>query len=176
MLMRRSLFGACLALMLPLLLPNPVHAETGTAAGADAALETVDFELSDLQGQKHHLSDYRGKWVVVNYWATWCPPCLEEIPELVDFHDTHKDKDAVVLGVNFESVSLKKLRQFSEEYFINYPVLRTTPGPRGELGDIPGLPTTYLISPQGEIAARQVGGVTAKMITDFIARQRSAAP
>ena len=142
--------------------------------GSAASLaEPVDFELEDIQGVKHKLSDYRGKWVVVNYWATWCPPCLTELPELVDFHEENSDKNAVVLGVNFETVGVKKLRQFAEEYFINFPILRSTPGPSGELGDIPGLPTTYLISPEGEIIARQVGGVTAKLLTDFIASQVS---
>jgi len=135
--------------------------------------DPVDFALPDMKGVEHKLSDYRGKWVVVNYWATWCPPCLTEIPELVDFHEEHKDKDAVVLGVNFEDIGIKGLEQFSEEYFMNYPVLRTKPGPRSELGSIPGLPTTYLVSPEGEVVARQVGPVTAKLINDFIQQQNA---
>lgn len=139
------------------------------STGAQA--EPVDFTLPDANGVAHKLSDYRGKWVVVNYWATWCPPCLSEIPELVDFHEAHKDKDAVVLGVNFEDIGSAGLKQFTEEYFMNYPVLQTKPGPRSALGPIPGLPTTYLISPTGEVIARQVGPVTAKLITDFIAKQ-----
>ena len=135
--------------------------------------EPAEFTLTDTQGKAHKLSDYRGKWVVVNYWATWCPPCLTEIPELVDFHEEHKDKDAVVLGVNFEDIGLNGLKQFTEEYFINYPVLHTKPAPSSDLGPIPGLPTTYLVSPSGEVVARQVGPVTAKLITDFIAQQGS---
>jgi len=142
--------------------------------GGAALAEPVDFELEDINGVKHHLSDYRGKWVVVNYWATWCPPCQTEIPELVSFHEEHKDKDAVVLGIDFENVGIKKLRQFVEEYFINYPILRGTPGPSGELGEIPGLPTTYMVSPKGEVVARQVGAVTAELISDFIASQSKA--
>lgn len=133
--------------------------------------EPTDFTLPDISGMEHKLSDYRGKWVVVNYWATWCPPCLSEIPELVDFHEEHKDKDAVVLGVNFEDIGASGLKQFSEEYFMNYPVLHSKPGPSSALGLIPGLPTTYLVSPKGEVVARQVGPVTAKLITDFIAQQ-----
>ncbi|HEC18131.1 MAG TPA: TlpA family protein disulfide reductase [Gammaproteobacteria bacterium] len=142
-----------------------------TLFAISAHAEPADFILKDMQGKEHKLSDYRGKWVVVNYWATWCPPCLSEIPELVDFHEEHKDKDAVVLGVNFEDISLKGLQQFSEEYFMNYPVLRSKPAPSGALGPIPGLPTTYLVSPAGEIVARQVGPVTAKLIADFISQQ-----
>ncbi len=136
-----------------------------------AQAEPAEFTLLDVQGAKHNLSDYRGKWVVVNYWATWCPPCLTEIPELVDFHEDRKDKDAVVLGVNFEDISLNALKQFSEEYFMSFPVLRSKPGPDSALGPIPGLPTTYLVSPEGEVVARQVGPVTAELIADFIARQ-----
>jgi len=137
----------------------------------NAQAEPAEFTLLDVQGVKHNLSDYRGKWVVVNYWATWCPPCLTEIPELVDFHEERKDKDAVVLGVNFEDINLNALKQFSEEYFMNFPVLRSKPGPDSALGLIPGLPTTYLVSPEGEVIARQVGPVTAELIADFIAQQ-----
>ena len=65
--------------------------------------------MPDLSGKMRSLEDYRGKWVIVNYWATWCPPCQEEIPDLVDFHDSHKDTDAVVLGVNFEDIGTVKV-------------------------------------------------------------------
>jgi len=158
-------------LVLGLLIATLLGLSTATTVRA----EPVDFSLPDMSGKMHKLSDYRGKWVVVNYWATWCPPCLSEIPELVEFHEERKDKDAVVLGVNFETISTKALRQFSEEYFMNYPVLLSKPGPGSDLGPIPGLPTTYLISPEGEIVARQVGEVTAKLISDFIEKQVQAA-
>jgi thiol-disulfide isomerase/thioredoxin len=137
-------------------------------ASCTGAAQPVDFTLKDVNGVEHKLSDYRGKWVLVNYWATWCPPCLEEIPELVLFHEEHKDKDAVVLGVNFEDVKLKKLREFIDENFITYPVLLSKPAPSSALGPIPGLPTSYLVSPQGEVVAQQVGTVTMQSIEDFI--------
>lgn len=141
------------------------------AFSSSVQAEPADFTLPDMENKQRNLSDYRGKWVVVNYWATWCPPCLTEIPELVDFHEDHKDKDAVVLGINFEDISLEGLKLFSEEYFMNYPVLRTKPSASSALGVIPGLPTTFLVSPEGEVIARQVGPVTAKLIAEFINQQ-----
>lgn len=140
-------------------------------AGNVMAGETVDFSLPDIDGNPHKLSDYRGQWVVVNYWATWCPPCLTEIPELVNLQEDYREKGIIVLGVNFEDADSGILREFVEDYFMNYIVLREKPGPDSVMGDIPGLPTTFVVSPQGEILARQVGGVTAKMISDFIEEQ-----
>ncbi len=142
-----------------------------SAANADP----VDFELPDLQGKTHKLSDFRGKWVLVNYWATWCPPCLEELPELVIFHETHKDTDAVVIGVNFEDVGTDKLSKFISDYSISYPIVRTKPGPSSALGPIPGLPTSYLVNPQGEVVAQKVGPVNGKSIEKFIAEETKAA-
>lgn len=139
-------------------------------AFATALAETEnDFELPDLNGKLHHLSDYKGKWVLVNYWATWCPPCLEEIPELEIFHNNHAESgDAVVLGVDFEDIDLKRLKAFVEEQFISYPILVGGTSEKAVLHPIPGLPTSLLYSPEGELVAKQTGPVTAEGISDFI--------
>lgn len=128
-----------------------------------------DFTLPDLDGRPHSLSDYRGKWVLVNYWATWCPPCLEELPELEVFH-SGADGRAVVLGVNMESITLAELRPFVEQQFLSYPILVAGERPPRDklLGPIDGLPTSYLVAPTGEVVARQVGGITADGIRAFI--------
>ena len=135
-----------------------------TSVVADA----VDFELPGLDGKTYRLSDFRGKWVLVNYWATWCPPCREELPELEIFYNNHKDEDAVVIGVAMESIKLERLQKFVDKQFLSFPILISEPAARTELGGIPGLPTSFLIDPSGEVVARQVGPVTAEDIERFI--------
>jgi thiol-disulfide isomerase/thioredoxin len=133
------------------------------------------FALRDLDGREHRLSDYRGQWVLVNYWATWCPPCLEELPELEVFHSGSEGR-AVVLGVNMENIAEPRLRQFVEGQFLSFPVLPAGGEPRshGLVGPVDGLPTSYLITPAGDIVARQVGQVTANGIEAFIAQYEKA--
>lgn len=131
--------------------------------------EPVQFNLTDLQGKSHTVKTYAGKWLVVNYWATWCPPCLDEIPELVEFHDKYKNKGAVVLGIDFEDVDKKYLQEFLEQNFVSYPITPVKPSSRGPFGPIYGLPTTFLVSPAGEVVASKTGGVTLKDLEDSIA-------
>jgi thiol-disulfide isomerase/thioredoxin len=129
----------------------------------------VDMPLTDISGNKVNLSSYQGKWVVVNYWATWCPPCIIEMPELQAFHDRHAaTDDAIVLGINTELIGKQQLQRFLDDYFITYPVFVSKPTQQSELGLIPGLPTTFLVTPQGKVVARQVGPVTQEMIEQFI--------
>jgi thiol-disulfide isomerase/thioredoxin len=141
-------------------------------ASPGLAAEPVDFTLPDLDGKPVSLSDYRGKWVIVNYWATWCPPCLEEIPDLVDLYEENRAR-LVVLGVNFEEVNEEYLRGFVESHMMTYPVMRSDPLPATPLGPVLGLPTTYIISPEGETTARQEGPVTRAAIEKYIERKEA---
>lgn len=137
-----------------------------------AIAEPVSYSLPDLQGTEHSLADYKGKWVVVNYWATWCPPCQEEIPDLVEFHERHKDGDAVVLGINFEDIGEEQLVSFVDSFLISYPILRSEPLPKTPLGSIPGLPTTFIIAPDGTPVARQVGPITGEQLEAYIEKKK----
>jgi len=128
----------------------------------------IEMPLVGIDGENINLSDLQGNWVVVNYWATWCPPCIEEMPELQAFHDDNVDKGAIVIGINTELLSKQQLKSFLDKLSIIFPIFRSRPEQKSELGLIPGLPTTFLVSPEGKVVARQIGPVARKMIEMFI--------
>ena len=128
----------------------------------------ADFTLKDMQGKTQRLTDYRGKWVLVNFWGTWCPPCLNEIPELVSLHQAHKDKDLVVIGIAVDSGSAKAVTDFVKAHGISYPMVMDDDQSRRQLGDMDVLPTSYLYSPAGELVSYQQGEVTRESIETYI--------
>ena len=131
-----------------------------------AVADEIQFTAVDLAGKQYKLSDYKGKWVVVNYWATWCPPCLDEIPELIEFHEQYSKDKAVVLGVSYEELDRDYLEKFVDEFFISYPILIGDISKPPPFGPLIGLPTTYVVSPEGKLVFTQVGGVTKAWLED----------
>ena len=131
----------------------------------------VDFELLDLDGNRHRLSEYLGKWVVINFWATWCSPCLKEIPELIGFQSRH-ESDVVVLGINFEDGPLPDVKDFVASLGINYLVLRSGEEPLAPFEPLKGLPSTFLVSPEAEYLDVVLGAVTAAELEDLVTRYR----
>jgi len=127
-----------------------------------------DFTLKDSTGKVHKLSDYKGKWVLVNFWATWCPPCLQEIPDLIALHDAHKSKDLVVIGIAMDYRDPKAVVEFADSMFISYPIVLGTPKIADQIGPIRGLPMTYLYNPQGKIVANNVGALTRQAVESYI--------
>jgi thiol-disulfide isomerase/thioredoxin len=130
------------------------------------------FSVRDIQGKTHTLAGYKGKWVLVNFWATWCPPCLEEIPDLVALHDQHKDKDLVVIGIAMDYRNPKQVIEFADQDMISYPVVLGNREVAAQFGPVEGLPTTYLYNPQGRKVAYQVGALTRKAIESYISGKK----
>ncbi|MBE9567323.1 MAG: TlpA family protein disulfide reductase, partial [Proteobacteria bacterium] len=110
-------------------------------------------------------------WLIVNYWATWCGTCMKELPELIDFHENN-DVDAVVVGINFEEIEAKNLKEFVNTKPIPYTVLSTVPVRKTPLGPVPALPTTYIIDPDGNVVAGEIGIVTRENLESYIAQKK----
>ena len=132
----------------------------------------VEYQLPDTEGQIQSLDQYKGKWVIVNYWATWCSTCMKEMPELISFHENNKDSGAVVVGINFESIERKNLKEFVSDKAIPYTVLSTEPVRVTPIGKVPALPTTYIIDPEGNVVAGSVGIVTQQDLESYIAQKK----
>ena len=137
--------------------------------------DKVEFSSKDLQGNVHSIEQYRGKWVVVNFWGTFCGPCIREMPELSKFHNEHKGDDAVVLGINQEEIPVKMLANFTRNLKVSFPSLTVPFEQATPFGRVTILPTTFIISPQGEIVARQSGAITLPALEDYIARKKQQA-
>lgn len=115
-----------------------------------------DFTLKTLDGKEVSLSDYRGKIVFLNFWATWCPPCRSEMPSMEKLYQKFKDEDFVMLAVSLRE-NKEKVENFMRDYKLNFPALLDSTGKVGNTYMVRSIPTTYLISRHGDIIGKAIG-------------------
>ncbi|HKT78981.1 MAG TPA: TlpA disulfide reductase family protein [Vicinamibacterales bacterium] len=146
----------------------PASAES-TAESTDPAPATVDvvqlyknpealpaFVMTDLEGRRIASTDLRGKVVLVNFWATWCPPCRQEIPDLIKLQNKYKDK-LIVIGVSEDEIPVADVKKFVTEQGMNYPIVMTNPELRKIFKGIAALPTTFILDTDGHLAQKHIG-------------------
>lgn len=146
-----------------------------TAAVAEQAtndkgiVAPLEFNLTDLDGNPVKASDFRGKWLVINYWATWCAPCRDEMPELVQFQNENADTVQVV-GIAFEDATIDKLKNFAKDFNINYPLLTIdvyNPPEFAQEGGL-GLPTTIVYDATGMRHKKHMGPIDAEGLLEMV--------
>jgi cytochrome c biogenesis protein CcmG/thiol:disulfide interchange protein DsbE len=174
-----------LVVLAVLLLRNvAVPQRTTAVTGADAAKLTAqtapDFTLESLDGRRVSLSDYQGQVVLVNFWATWCPPCVRETPRLVRVYERYRDQGLVVLGINTTYQDDRaKVESFVRDQGIAYPVLLEMEPEVGRSYATALMPSSYLIDQEGKIAFVRVGEVDEAQLDEQVAallQSKSAAP
>ncbi len=114
-----------------------------------------DFTMQGIDGKNITLSEHKGKVVILNFWATWCPPCKMEIPDFIDLHDKYADSGLVIIGAAVDEP--EKVKNFYKDYKMNYKVGIAHQQMAMNYGGIRGIPTTFLIDKKGNIAKTYVG-------------------
>ncbi len=133
----------------------------------DKKRAAADFTVQDLQGKSWTLHELRGKVVLVNFWATWCPPCRKEMPDLEDLHRHFKDKGLVVLGISDEP--LEKLQPFIKEQRYSYPILMDVGRKVSTEFVIDGIPKTFVFDREGRLVAQSIDMRTKKQFLQMLA-------
>ena len=158
--------------------PESKGTAEGMAAGASDAAASADtqsttipapaFSLPDLQGHEVKLSQFKGKVLVIDFWATWCPPCREAIPDLIAMKKKYGPRGFDIVGISMDENPARVVPPFIEHYGINYPIVMADTQVPSEFGGIYGLPTTFIVDRKGNIAQRYIGYIDPKEIAKTI--------
>ncbi len=132
------------------------------------SISQADVLLKDTHGQSTSFSALKGKWVLINYWASWCQTCIDEIPEFNRFYKRHKEDPVALFAVNFDALPLFEQKNLIKRFNINYPNLLKDPANELRLGGITGVPVTFIFNPQGQLVKTLYGGQTAKTLDQVI--------
>lgn len=135
-----------------------------------SAYAAGNFALQDMAGKTHLLADYKGKWVIINYWATWCPPCLEEVPELVALYDDRQSQDVQVIGVVFDYENVEEVEAYVDDMLMSYPIVLGSESVAKQIGPAEALPTTYIYNPLGVLVKVKRGLVTRQYLESIMMR------
>lgn len=153
---------------------QPAAAPQAASEAPKPRAATAEFpvlKLKAVDGSDYDLAAHKGHWVVVNFWATWCAPCLKEMPDLDALDKKRKDIDLV--GLAYDDISVDDMKEFLVQHPVSYPiVIVDTISPPADFAVPRGLPTTYLIAPDGKALKPFLGPVTSKEIEDTIAAQK----
>lgn len=157
--------------------PAPAAAAPKPAAAAvDAPKpEQPTLVIDTFDGKKFDLAQQRGRWVVVNFWATWCNPCLKEIPDLDAFDRARKD--VLVIGLAYEEIERADMEAFLKQHPFSYPMaILDVYNPPADFETPRGLPMTYLIAPDGRVARQFLGPVTSEELAKAIGEHGTLTP
>jgi peroxiredoxin len=143
------------------------HRRAGTTPTLQQHSVAPDFSLPALDGQSLQLSAYRGKVVLLDFWATWCDPCREETPHLVELQNKYRDQGLQIIGVSMDD-GPEPVREFYQRFHMNYPVVMGN-AKIGELyGGVLGLPIAFVIGRDGRIYAKHIGATEASVFDEDV--------
>jgi len=124
----------------------------------------LDVEVKDFDGKTFNLMEVKGELILVNFWAVWCSPCKQEIPELIKLQSEYKNKGLTVVGISLDVGDAKKVKEFAEKEYMNYLVYIGDNRTVQRYGGLPGIPASFLVDRQGDIKKRYFGSLNKEIV------------